>query len=101
MPTIVTLPLPQQLANNTLADATQVMADLNYIAAQVNANVPAAGKVANSAVSTLLGYLSQVLVAGTGITLTTLNAGGNETLQVTSSAAGVNLAQIYAAACSV
>jgi hypothetical protein len=30
--------LPVQLANNTLADATQVMSDLNYIVTQVNAN---------------------------------------------------------------
>jgi hypothetical protein len=33
--------LPVQLANNTLADATQVMSDLNYIVAQVNANAAA------------------------------------------------------------
>ena len=38
--------LPVQLANNTLADATQVMSDLNYIVNQVNAN--AAGLANNN-----------------------------------------------------
>lgn len=35
-------PLPYQLIPNTLADATQVMADFNWIVTQVNANVPQA-----------------------------------------------------------
>lgn len=95
----VTLPLPYQLTPGTLADADQVMADLNYIAGQINSNLPAAGQVAVSSSSTLLGYLASVLVAGTGITLTTLNPGAAEMLQVSSSAAQVQLATITAAAC--
>lgn len=35
--------LPVQLANGTIADASQVMADLNFIANQVNANAQPAG----------------------------------------------------------
>lgn len=42
MTNIVTLPLPYQLMNGTVADATQVMGDLNYIATQVNANITGA-----------------------------------------------------------
>lgn len=99
MANIVVLPLPYTLTPNTLADADQVMADLNYIANQVNNNSPAAGTVYVSASSTLLGYLAQVLVAGSGITLTTLNPGGAEQLQVTSTAAQVQLATITAACC--
>lgn len=101
MPNIVVLPLPVQLANNTVADATQVMTDLNYLANQINANSPTPGTVANSASSTLLSYLSNILVAGSGITLTTLNPGGAETLQVSSSAAQVQLATIQAMACAI
>lgn len=97
----VTLPLPYQLTPNTLADADQVMADLNYIATQINSNLPAAGQVAVSSASTLLGYLSQVLSAGTGITLTILNPGGAEQLQITSTAAQVQLRTITAAACCI
>ena len=94
---IVNLPLPYQLTNGTVADSTQVMADLNYIANSVNANVGTQGRVYVSATSTLLGYLAQVLVAGSGVTLTTLNPGGAEQLQVTSTATSVALAQVQAA----
>lgn len=93
-------PLPYSFVPNTLADATQVQADFDWIVAQVNANVPQPGKVAVSGNSTFLGYLAQILIAGSGVTLTTLNSGGAETLQIDVNAAQVQLAQIQAAACS-
>jgi hypothetical protein len=48
---IVTIPLTSQLANGTTADATQVMADLNQIATNVNANAAANGS--NSDITSL------------------------------------------------
>ena len=99
--TVIATPLPYILTPNTLADATQVMADLNYIVTQVNANTPVAGKVMATSASTLLGYLQQVLLAGSGITLTLLNPGAAEQIQITSSAASVQLATIQAAAASI
>lgn len=94
--TIVALPLPYQLTPNTLADATQVMADLNYIATQVNANSSVAGTVKVTAASTLQSYLQAVLSAGSGITFTLLNPGGAEQLQISSNAASVQIAVIQA-----
>lgn len=98
--TLVTLPLPYQLLPDTLADATQVMGDLNYIATQINANMPTPGQVKATANSTLMGYLQQVLSAGSGITFTLLNPGAAEQIQISSSAATVQLAQMQAAAVS-
>lgn len=98
MPTVVALPLPYILTPNTLADADQVMADLNYIANQINSNTPDFGKVYVSGASTLLGFLSQVVSAGSGITLTILNPGAGELLQISSNAAEAQLATITAAA---
>lgn len=98
---IVPLPLPFQLANNTLADATQVLADLNYIANAINSNAGVAGTVKNSSASTLQSYLASILVAGSGIALATLNPGGAEQLSVSSTAAALTLAQIQAAAASI
>lgn len=95
---IVVLPLPFQLTPNTLADADQVMADLNYIANQVNTNVQQPGRVYVSSASSLLGYLNQVLSAGSGVTFTIVNPGGAEVLQISSNAAQVQLATITAAA---
>lgn len=43
MPSIVSLPLPITLLNGTVADAGQVMTDLNAIASNVNANGAANG----------------------------------------------------------
>ncbi|MGH7750657.1 MAG: hypothetical protein ACREQ5_38690, partial [Candidatus Dormibacteria bacterium] len=40
---VIVGPLPNTLANGTLADATQVMADLNWIVNQVNTNAAAGG----------------------------------------------------------
>ncbi len=98
--TIITLPLPYQLTPNTLADATQVMADLNYIASQVNANTQTPGTVAASVNSTLLGFLNQVISAGSGITLTLRNPGAAEYIEISSNAASVQIATIQAnAAC--
>lgn len=94
--TIITAPLPFILTPDTLADADQVMADLNYIVTQVNANSPAAGTVKATGNSTLLGYLQQVLSAGSGITLTLLNPGAAEQIEVASNAATVQLAVIQA-----
>lgn len=98
---IVTLPLPYTLVPNTLADADQVMADLNYLATQINANSAAFGTVKVTSASTLLGFLSQIMSAGSGITFTILNPGGAEVLEVSSSAASVQLAQMQAAAVSL
>ena len=101
MATIINLPLPFTLANNTLADATQVMADFLYIVSQVNANAAGvSGTVQVDANSTLSGYLSQVLVPGTGIAFNLLNPGGPEQLQVVSTAGIFSLAQATAAALS-
>lgn len=98
---IVTLPYPYQLTPNTLADATQVMVNFNYIAGQVNANVSVAGTVKVTAASTLQSYLQAVLAAGSGITLTLLNPGAAEQLQISSSAAAVQVAVIQANACCI
>ncbi len=49
-------------------------------------SVTGSNLVANSASDTTPGYLATKLVAGSGITLTTLNPGGNETLQVNADA---------------
>jgi len=49
-------------------------------------SVSASNLVANSASDTTPSYLATKLVAGSGITLTTLNGGGNETLQVNADA---------------
>lgn len=100
MPTIVPLPLPYQLTPNTLADATQVMADLNYIAQQVNTNSATAGTVKVTSTSLLNSYLTNVVTAGSGISLSVTNPSGAAQLVITSSAATVQLAQIQAAACS-
>jgi hypothetical protein len=40
---IVTLPLPSQIANGQVIDAVPVMADLNYLATQINANAQPLG----------------------------------------------------------
>lgn len=42
---IVTLPLPEQIANGDVVDAVPAMANWNYIAAQVNANAAALASV--------------------------------------------------------
>lgn len=51
MTTIVNLPLLDQLTNGSTADATEVMADLNAIANDVNTNVPAAITAAVNAIN--------------------------------------------------
>lgn len=58
--------LPVTLLNGTTADATQVMADFNFIAAQVNANAASAG--ANSNITSLTGLTTALSVGqgGTG-----------------------------------
>lgn len=61
---IVTLPLPQQLVNGTLADAGQVMTDLNSIASNVNAN--AAKNGVNSDITQLTALTS--IVSGLSLT---------------------------------
>ena len=98
---VVPLPLPYTLANGSLADATQVMADLLYICNAINQNAGVSGTVLNSINSTLQSYLSTVLVAGTGISLVTLNPGAAEQLQVNSTAGLFSLANAQAAAVSL
>ncbi|HDR9236381.1 tail fiber domain-containing protein [Burkholderia vietnamiensis] len=70
--------LPNTLSNGTTADATQVMADLNYIAAQVNANAQPAGSYAQLSGATFTGPIS-VSVTGSSFTGRTLflNAGAS------------------------
>ncbi len=99
--TIVPLPLPSQLVNGQIADATQVMADLNYIANAINNNQGAAGTVKVTPASTLQSYLSSVIVAGAGIGVTVLNPGGAAQLQITSTAGIFSLARAQAAAISI
>lgn len=53
---IVTLPLPIQLLNGNIADAGQVMTDLNAIASNVNAN--AAKNGVNSDITSLTALIS-------------------------------------------
>jgi hypothetical protein len=95
---VVNLPLPYTLVNGQIADASQVMADLLYIANQINANQGVSGTVKVTVNSTLQSYLASVMVAGTGISLTVLNSGGAEQLQVTSTAGIFSLAEAQAAA---
>lgn len=100
MSSVITLPLPYTLTNGQLADASQVMADLLYICNSINQNAGTPGTVLNSVNSNFQSYLSSVLVAGTGISLITLNPGGAEQLQVSSTAGLFSLAQAQAAAVS-
>ena len=60
--------LPYLLLNGTVADATKVMADLNYLISQVNSN--AAHNGANSDITSLSGLTTPLSVAqgGTGST---------------------------------
>ena len=70
--------LPVQLANGTLADATQVMSDFNYISAQVNTN--AAGLVqANNFIGaqTIAGDIIVTVSAAQTLTNKTISASGN------------------------
>ena len=66
---IVTLPLPIQLLNGTVADAGQVMTDLNAIASNVNAN--AAKNGVNSDITALLALIT--IAPGVTITGATIN----------------------------
>lgn len=67
---IVSLPLPVQMANGQVADGGQVMTDLNYIASAVNAN--AAGSGVNSDITQLtnLSTISSNVTFSGGVTLT-------------------------------
>jgi hypothetical protein len=76
---IVTLPLPAQIVNGTVGDATQVMAGLNYIAAQVNANAQPMGSTPSLAEWQSLGqtptYISATSFSVPGDLTTTLQPG--------------------------
>ena len=65
-------PLPNTLTNGTTADATQVMADLNQIVNNVNANAAANG--ANSDITSLSGLSTPLSVSQGGTGVTTPNA---------------------------
>ena len=70
--------LPVQLANGTLADATQVMSDFNYVVTQVNANAAGVAQANNFiGVQTIAG--DTIVTATTVQTLTnkTISASGN------------------------
>lgn len=89
--------LPFQLQNNTIADATQVMADFNQIVTGVQANCAAAG--ANLDI-TSLGALTTPLSAGQGGTTRFLGgtSGGSATAQtvtITTPASGFSLTAGY------
>jgi len=74
---IITLPLPNQLADGQIGDAVPLMADLNYIANQVNANAQplAAGPV--------LAQWQYLGVNGTFISTTSFSVTGNYTAILT------------------
>jgi hypothetical protein len=80
---IVPLPLPSQLANGQLADAGPVMANLNYIANQVNANVSptstyiAAGGVGGTANAITLTPAPAISAYTDGLTYTFLPTNAN------------------------
>lgn len=61
---IVTLPLPIQLINGTVADAGQVMADMNSIASNVNANA------AKNGVNNDITSLTALISINSGLTIT-------------------------------
>lgn len=74
--TIVTLPLPIQLVNGTVADAGQVMTDLNAIASNVNTN--AAKNGVNSDITSLTALTTinaGVTMSGEFITNSTITGG--------------------------
>jgi len=70
---IVTLPLPYVLANGSTADATQVMADLNTIAANVNSNAAPIASPSFTGQSTFAGSAFTSKVAVTYAATTTIN----------------------------
>lgn len=73
-------PLPQTITPNTLADATQVQANFNWIVAQVNANAqPASGAVNFGRVTGNLGG-SNVVLTGTAAQKITLSNITQDTL---------------------
>lgn len=97
MPTIVNPTLPVILTNGTATDATQVMSDLNYIVAQINANGAENG--ANSSITSLNGLTTPLSVpqGGTGVAgLTQYNvlmgAGTSQIAVIAPGAAGTILA---------
>lgn len=65
--------LPVTLANGTTADASQVMADLNYIVNQVNANAVAEGEDVTFGTVEAASLTSTGAISGTSITTTALN----------------------------
>lgn len=67
---IIGLPLPQQLVNGTIADAGEVMTDLNFLASNVNAN--AAKNGVNSDITSLTALTS--IVSGLSITGATITS---------------------------
>lgn len=74
--TIVSLPLPIALLNGTVADAGQVMTDLNAIASNVNAN--AAKNGVNSDITSLTALISiapGLTITGAFIVTSTFNSG--------------------------
>lgn len=74
MSSIISLPLTNQLTNGTTADGGQVLADLNAVASQVNAN--AAKNGVNNDITQLLALTSvpaNVTAAGWTLTSATIN----------------------------
>ena len=81
-------PLPVTLVNGTIADANDVMSDLQWIANQVNANASAgAGTIARNILYNGSMQLAQRIGTGT-VTVTGTKAYGLDRWQVASGAAG-------------
>lgn len=64
--------LPVSLANNTLADATQVMANFNYIVAQINANAAGLSQSNNFSVNPSIGGAQFLSAANISSSMTSL-----------------------------
>lgn len=92
---IVNLPLPIQLINGNVADAGQVMQDLNYLASNVNAN--AAKNGVNNDITSLLALTTLnpgLTITGASITNSTIS-GGTMTSTVLSNVTGTLLNAIF------
>lgn len=87
---IVTVPLPITLLNGTVADAGQVMTDLNAIASNVNAN--AAKNGVNSDITSLTALISiapGLTISGAIITASTINTSSLVGCTIDSTTTGV------------
>lgn len=84
---LITDDVNEEVRMGRIDDATKAM--------KVTANFPGNtdGQIKVTSADTTFGYLATKLVAGTGVTLTVNNPGGNETLTIDASGAGYNTIQ--------